>query len=117
MSEPVVVTIDLSAVNDVPTTYPFSYTLVESGGEWIENGLWCTQVKGVPGVPTGCTREQMPIGNMIDVQLLATDDPNEQGKPLELFITSLPTKGTVPCQNTASPHTHAHTYTHTCTCT
>ena len=48
-------------------------------------------------MPTGCTREQMPIGNMIDVQLLATDDPNEQGQPLELFITSLPTKGTVHC--------------------
>ena len=52
-------------------------------------------------MPTGCTREQMPIGNMIDVQLLATDDPNEQGQPLELFITSLPTKGTV-----HGPHMH-----------
>ena len=116
MSEPVVVTIDLAAVDDVPTTYPFSYTLVESGGEWIENGLWCTQVKGVPSVPTGCTREQMPIGNMIDVQLLATDDPNEQGKPLELFITSLPTKGTVHCAKIpSSPHdarTHIHMHMH-----
>ena len=27
------------------------------------------------------------------VQLFATDDPNEQVQPLELFITSLPTKG------------------------
>ena len=45
MSDPAVVTIDVSAVDDVPTTYPFSYTLVESGGEWIENGLWCTQAR------------------------------------------------------------------------
>ena len=48
----------------------------------------------------------MPIGNMIDVQLLATDDPNEQGQPLELFITSLPTKGTVRCHIVLCSPTH-----------
>ena len=99
VSEPVAVSIDVTAVDDVPTVHAFSYSILESGGEWRENGLWCTQVKGLPGPPPGCTVDQMPIftSNSIDVQLLATDDPNEIGRPLELFITSLPTKGQVYC--------------------
>ena len=103
MGEAVTVTVNVLAVNDVPTAHAFSYTLVESGGPWRDGGLWCTVDKGVTQPPTGCTREQMPIGNSIEVHLLGTDDPNEQGQPLELFITSLPSLGTVHYSPTHSP--------------
>ena len=73
MSEPVEVTIHVSAVDDVPTTYAFSYTLAEAA----------LKMDGTMDVTGGA---QM-------VQLFATDDPNEQLQPLELFVTSLPTKG------------------------
>ena len=73
MSEPVEVTIHVSAVDDVPTTYAFSYTLAEAA----------LKMDGTMDVTGGAQV----------VQLFATDDPNEQVQPLELFITSLPTKG------------------------
>ena len=80
MSEPVEVTIKLSAVDDVPTTYAFSYTLAEAS----------RKMDGTMDVTGGAQV----------VQLFATDDPNEQIQPLELFITSLPTKGKLQVQQT-----------------
>ena len=69
-------TIDVTAVNDVPIAHEFSYTISEAKDSWANGSRSVT-------------------GGYQVVQLFATDDPNEQGQPLELFITSLPTKGTV----------------------
>ena len=85
ISEPVMVTIDLTAVDDVPTAHAFSYTVTEA--EKVRaSGQTCT-IYQVPG----CSFS----GGKQTVQLLATEDPNEPDQPLEIFITSLPKIGTV----------------------
>ena len=83
MGEAVTVTVNVLAVNDVPTAHAFSYTLDEAKGDSQFGGS--------------------AIGGEQVVHLLGTDDPNEQGQPLELFITSLPSLGTVHYSPTHSP--------------
>ena len=88
ISEPATVTIDLAAVDDVPTAHAFSYTV--------------TEAKRVKASGQTCTLYEMGLGSACSdsggkqaVQLLATDDPNEPDQALEIFITSLPKFGTV----------------------
>ena len=97
MSEPVAVSINVTAVDDVPTAHAFRYTLAEAKLNSSSNG-------GGPGI------EGTVVGGAQVVQLLATDDPNEDGQPLELFITSLPTKGKVQGTGRSSSHLLTHSY-------
>ena len=65
MSDPIVMTVDISAVDDVPTVHSSGHTILED----------------------------QPGG--LEIQLLATDDPNELDQPLDIFVTALPTRGKV----------------------
>ena len=65
MSDPIVMTVDISAVDDVPAVHISGHTILED----------------------------QPGG--LEIQLLATDDPNELDQPLDIFVTALPTRGKV----------------------
>lgn len=98
ISEPIKVTIDLTAVDDVPTPHAFSYTVTEAK-RMRSSGRTCNLYEllfalSCPGIS----------GGKQTVQLLATDDPNEPDQPLEIFITSLPKIGTVKNSSLPCPH-------------
>lgn len=65
MSDPIVMAVDISAVDDVPAVHISGHTILED----------------------------QPGG--LEIQLLATDDPNELDQPLDIFVTALPTRGKV----------------------
>ena len=93
ISEPVTVTIDLAAVDDVPTTHAFNYTVTEAR-RVKASGETCTDLND-----SSCSDS----GGKQTVQLLATDDPYEPDQPLEIFITSLPKLGTVQSSSLPCP--------------
>ena len=95
ISEPATVTIDLTAVDDVPTAHAFSYTVTEAK-RVKASGQTCTLYELLG---SSCSDS----GGKQTIQLLATDDPNEPDQALEIFITSLPKLGTVQSSSLPCP--------------